>query len=115
MSETPPRQQELEDFAVYAAVAEELIAKVTKDEVAEVARLLAVNIGYHHEKYGDVPQESLPRMVRAQTLDEGTKRLLLHRMQNLPSALAEVMGVGPGGRRPGGAALTPDFPPELPS
>jgi hypothetical protein len=33
-------------------------------------------------------------MVRAQTLNDESKRLLLHGMQNLVSALAEVMGVG---------------------
>jgi hypothetical protein len=32
-------------------------------------------------------------MVRAETLDEDGKRLLLHGMQNLVSALAEVMGI----------------------
>ena len=38
----------------------------------------AFNTGYYHEKYGDVPQETLLGMVRAETLDEETKRLLLH-------------------------------------
>ena len=35
----------------------------------------------------------LLRMVRAETLDEKTKHLLLHGMQNLVSALGEVMGL----------------------
>jgi hypothetical protein len=54
---------------------------------------LALNIGYCHERYGDVPQEELLRLVRAETLDERTAQLLLHGMQNLVSALTEVMGV----------------------
>ena len=58
-----------------------------------MAGLLALNIGYYHERYGDVPQETLVRMVRAQSLDAETKSLLLHGMQNLVSALAEVMGI----------------------
>jgi len=44
-----------------------------------------------------VPQDVLLGMVRAGTLDEDGKRLLLHGMQNLVSALAEVMGVGEDG------------------
>jgi hypothetical protein len=56
-----------------------------------------LNIGYYHEKYGDVPQDKLLEMVRAETLDEETKRLLLHGMQNLVSALGEAMGLTDGG------------------
>ena len=81
------------DFASYARLADELIEKANKDQLADAVRLLALNIGYYHERYGDVPQEELLKMVRAETLDEDGKRLLLHGMQNLVSALAEVMGI----------------------
>lgn len=83
-----------DDFTAYAHLAGELIGKATKDQLADVARLLALNIGYYHEKYGDVPQDTLVGMVRAETLNDESKRLLLHGMQNLVSALGEVMGVG---------------------
>ncbi len=85
---------DFEDFTAYARLADELIAKATKNQLADVARLLALNIGYYHEKYGDVPQEELLRLIRAETLDERTQTLLQHGMQNLVSALAEVTGVG---------------------
>jgi len=81
-----------DDFTAYARLADELIEKATKDQLADAVRLLALNIGYYHERYGDVPQEELLKMVRAETLDEDGKRLLLHGMQNLVSVLAEVMG-----------------------
>ncbi len=68
------------DFTACSRLADELIDKTTKQELAEVARPLALIIGCYHEKYGDVPKETLLRMVRAETLDEGTKRLLLHGM-----------------------------------
>jgi len=82
-----------DDFAAYARLADDLINRATKGQVADVARLLALNIGYYHEKYGDVPQEELLGMVRAETLDDEGRRLLLHGMQNLVSALAEVSGL----------------------
>lgn len=44
-----------------------------------------------------MPQEALVRMVRAEKLDVYTKALLQHGMQNLVSALSEVMGVGEDG------------------
>ena len=70
--------EETADFAAYSHLADELIGKVTKEQVGDLARLLALNIGYYHEKYGDVPQELLLGMVRAETLDDESKRLLLH-------------------------------------
>ena len=82
-----------DDFAAYARLADDLINRATKEQVADVARLLALNIGYDLEKYGDVPQEELLGMVRAETLDDEGRRLLLHGMQNLVSALAEVSGL----------------------
>jgi hypothetical protein len=78
-------------------LADELIEKATKDQLADVARLLALNIGYYHERYGDVPQETLLGMVRAETLNDERERLLLHGMQTLVSALGEVMGVAEDG------------------
>jgi hypothetical protein len=90
---------EADDFTAHARLADALIEEATKDQLADVARLLALNIGYYHEKYGDVPQETLLRMVRAETLNEETRRLLLHAMQNLVSALGEIMGVSEDGTR----------------
>ena len=59
-----------DDFTAYARLADELIENATKDQLADLARLLALNIGYYHEKYGDVPQETLLKMVRAEILDD---------------------------------------------
>ena len=81
------------DFTAYSRLADEMIDKATKNQLADVARLLALNIGYYREEYGDVPQEMLVGMVRAEMLSDESKRLLLHGMQNLVSALGEVMGV----------------------
>jgi hypothetical protein len=67
-------------FTACSRLAGELIDKTTKQELADVARPLALIIGWYHEKYGDVPKETLLRIVPAETLDEGTKRLLLHGM-----------------------------------
>jgi hypothetical protein len=37
-------------FTAYARLADEPIGKEIKDQLADVARLLALNIGYYHEK-----------------------------------------------------------------
>jgi hypothetical protein len=71
----------MDDFRAYYRPADQLIERATKEQLADVARLLALNIGYYDERYGDVPEETLLRMVRAETLDVGGRRLVLLRMQ----------------------------------
>jgi hypothetical protein len=77
--------------SAYARLADELIERATEEQLAEVARLPALNIGYYHEKSSDVPQEELLRLIREEALDQKTQTLLVHGMQSLASALAEVM------------------------
>ena len=84
---------ELDEFAPYASLADQFIKRATKDQLADVARLLALNIGWYQQRYGDVPQETLFKMVRAETLDDDTLALLVAGMQNLVSALLEVTGL----------------------
>ena len=62
-----------EDFRSYAALADTLIERATKNQLADVARLLALSIGYYDQPYGDVPQDILLKMVRAEALDEETR------------------------------------------
>jgi len=83
---------ELDDFAAYNRLADSLIERTTKEQLADVARLLALNCGYYQTRYGDVPQDVLLRMVKAEALELETATLLVTGMQNLISALAEVTG-----------------------
>ena len=84
---------DLDDFPAYARLADQLIEQATKEQLADVARLLALNIGWYQQRYGDVPQEALLQMVRAESLNDDTLALLSAGMQNLVSALAEVTGL----------------------
>ncbi|MFZ0792002.1 MAG: hypothetical protein WAM94_20505, partial [Chromatiaceae bacterium] len=60
---------ELDDFAAYSRLADSLIERTTKEEIADVARLLALNCGYYQTRFGDVPEDVLLRMVSAENLD----------------------------------------------
>jgi hypothetical protein len=82
-----------DDFVAFARVADQLIEGVTKEQLAEVARLLALNCGYYQTKYGDVPQEVLLKMVKAERIDGALAPVLVSSMQNLIAALAEVAGL----------------------
>jgi hypothetical protein len=84
---------ELDDFAGHARLADQLIDRATKDQRADVARLLALNIGYYQHKYGDVPQDVLLRMVKAEAITPETADQMVAGMQNLFSALAEMIAL----------------------
>ncbi len=94
----PPKTQgphpmaDLDDFPAYA-LADQRIEQATKDHLADVARLLALNIGWYQQRDGDVPQDALLQMVRAESLNDDTRALRSAGMQNLVSALAEVTGL----------------------
>ena len=90
---------EPEDFAAFTRIADALIGAATKDQLADVARLLALNVGWYQARYGDVPQEALLGMVRTTAFNEDARRLVLSGMQNLVAALAEVTGLTDTARR----------------
>ena len=51
------------DFTPCARLADEQIEQATKGP-----------LGYHHERYGDVPKVTLLEIIEAKSLDEETKR-----------------------------------------
>jgi len=48
----------LSDFEAFYQLAYRLIDKATKEQVAEVARLLALNVAHYRLKHGDLPLET---------------------------------------------------------
>ena len=46
---------DLDEFAVYYKLAYELIRGSTKAQVAEVARVLALNVAHHQAEHGEIP------------------------------------------------------------
>jgi len=82
-----------DDLPAYARLADRLIDRATREQLADVAKLLAINIGWYQRKYADVPHETLLKMVKAESLDEETLTLLSSGLENLVSALLEVTGL----------------------
>ncbi|MEA3642259.1 MAG: hypothetical protein VBE63_20295 [Lamprobacter sp.] len=77
----------------YMQVADELIARTSKEQLADVARILAINLGYYSERYGEVPQEELMELVRTETLNDEHAGLTAAGMKNLIAAVMEVTGL----------------------
>ena len=46
---------DLSTFEQYYKLADQLIEKSSKDDIAECARLLALNVAHYQSKYGELP------------------------------------------------------------
>lgn len=56
--------------------ADKAIAKATKEELAECARRLALNVARYRQKYGDLPLEGQERLLNVTEVDPETTQLL---------------------------------------
>ena len=75
------------------ALADRLIDGASKEDVAEAARLLALNVAHYQLKYGAMPFENFAGMLRANDIDAETAELLSAGMQNLVGAIGQVLGL----------------------
>jgi len=46
---------DLSTFAQYYKLADQLIEKVSKEDIAECARLMALNVAHYQSMYGELP------------------------------------------------------------
>ena len=86
---------ELLRFTQYYKLADVLIEKSSKEELAECARLLALNLAHYQELYGEVPLSSTLAMVDAAEPNDGQAQLLADGMEILVGVLGNVVsGLG---------------------
>ena len=82
---------DLKTFATYYTLADKLIAKVSKEDLAETARLLALNIAHYQSKYGELPlDETLAALGQAQPNDAQLE-ILNNGMEILVGVLGNVV------------------------
>ena len=56
---------DLSAFVQYNKLADMLIAQASKDQIAECARLLVLNLAHYQSKFGDLPLEETLAMIDA--------------------------------------------------
>ncbi len=54
-------------FAAYLKVSDELLEQASKEEIAEVARVLALHAGHYRTRYGRVPISESQEKLRTET------------------------------------------------
>jgi hypothetical protein len=86
---------DLETFRQYYKLADELIEKTSKDDVAECARLLAMNIAHYQSKFGALPLNETLAMLGSGEPNADQLNLLTNSMEILVGVLGTVVsGVG---------------------
>ena len=82
---------DLEDFDAYDQLADQLMGVATKEQVAEAARLLAMNLAHYQLRYGELPLRDFEAMMRAQAPDEEMQAILARGVEALVGVLGIVL------------------------
>ena len=62
--------QEFERFAAYLKVSDRLIEHASKEEIAEVARVLALHLAHYKKKYEAIPVQESLKLMLTETIEE---------------------------------------------
>ncbi|MEP6606436.1 MAG: hypothetical protein ABJA60_10025 [Nitrosospira sp.] len=73
-------------------LADLLIAKATKEQLAECARVLALSLAHHQLRHGEVPVDQTLATLRMYEPTEEYLNLLVDGMTNLVGVLLSVCG-----------------------
>lgn len=86
---------DLSTFEQYYKLADQLIQKVSKDDLAECARLLALNVAHYQSKYGELPLDETSAMIGMTKPNAEQLQLMAAGMEVLVGVLGNVvMGLG---------------------
>ena len=83
---------EMSTFDQTYELADMLMEKATKEQLAECARLLALNLAHHQTKHGEVSIDQTLALLRAFEPNEEHLDLLIDGMVNLIGVLLNVCG-----------------------
>lgn len=82
----------LDPLRAHMVLADQLIELASKAQVAEAARLLALNVAHYEGKYGPLPLEEQAALLDLTELNAEQGALVIAGLQNLVGVLGMVMG-----------------------
>jgi len=86
---------DLTEFKQYYQLADKLIAGATREQLAECARLLALNLAHYQAKYGELPLDETLVVINAAEPNEEQAVLLRDGMKVFVGVLGGVLsGLG---------------------
>lgn len=86
---------DLTEFQQYYKLADALIAGANKEQVAECARLLALNLAHYQGLYGEIPLSDTLSAINANEPNDDQVSMLVNGMEILVGVLGGVLsGLG---------------------
>lgn len=86
---------DLSTFQQYYKLADQLIEKVSKDDLAECARLMALNVAHYQSKYGELPLSETLAMINTDRPNQEQIKMLTDGMEIFVGVLGNVVsGMG---------------------
>lgn len=82
------------EFRAYWQLSEEMIADATKEDLAQVARILALQAAHYARKFGEQQLPDLAHLLSATSLDDDSVGLVRDGTEAFVGVLAMVTGVG---------------------
>ena len=67
---------DFQNFVTYLGVSDTLIEQASKEELAEVARVLALHVAHYRQRYGDVSIEESLEMLRTEKVSNEMAKTL---------------------------------------
>jgi len=86
---------DLSEFQQYYTLADRLIEDASKEQLAECARLLALNLAHYQGKFGELPLDETLAIINATEPNDEQAVLLRDGMEVLVGVLGSVLsGIG---------------------
>ena len=77
-------------LAEFSELVDRLAGEASKDEMVDIARLLAVQVGHYQRKFGTLPLEDAMDLLETETLNEDQAGWVADGLENLALAIASV-------------------------
>ncbi len=81
---------DIDEFKSYCALANRLIDSLTKEQLAECLRVVAVHLADYQRRFGEIPRPDLLELAGATELNDDQARLVRDGMELLVGYLASV-------------------------
>jgi hypothetical protein len=86
---------DLSTFAEYNNLSDQLIEKASKEDLAECASLLAMNVAHYQAKYGELPLDEKLALIGMTKANDEQIQLMIDGMEILVGVLGNVvLGIG---------------------
>lgn len=82
---------DLEKLRQYMILVDQLVEVAEKEDIAECARLLAMNVAHYKKRYGELPLEDQLSMINAEEINDQQAELVIDGMETLAGMLGSIM------------------------